>query len=246
MQLRFLGRGSAFNPKEGSNSAYFVEGDELFLIDCGENTFGKLLENKVLENIKTINLMITHTHSDHVGSLGSLVGYSFYVLRQPVNIILPDNAKHLSSIGKVLSGVGCTTQMYYYKDEKTFDEKYENFQKIRYIETKHCDELNSYGILFATQKGKVYYSGDTREIDTIKTLIDSGQPIDKIYIDTTTNNFSSNPHLYIGILQRTIPEEMKSQVYCMHFNDDDCIEQAKILGFNVVEIEKTDDSFEQL
>lgn len=77
MKLSFLGRGSAFNPKEGNNSAYFISDNQLFLIDCGENIFGKILENKLLDNIETINLMITHTHSDHVGSLGSLVNYAF-------------------------------------------------------------------------------------------------------------------------------------------------------------------------
>ena len=32
MELSFLGRGAAFNPKEGNNSAYFIENNQLFLI----------------------------------------------------------------------------------------------------------------------------------------------------------------------------------------------------------------------
>ncbi len=44
MELTFLGRGAAFNPKEGNNSAYFIEKDELFLIDCGERIFDKLID----------------------------------------------------------------------------------------------------------------------------------------------------------------------------------------------------------
>ena len=71
MELKFLGRGAAFNPKEGNNSAYFIENNQLFLIDCGENIFERLVENGLLESVESINLMITHTHSDHVGSLGS-------------------------------------------------------------------------------------------------------------------------------------------------------------------------------
>ena len=57
-------------------------------------------------------------------------------------------------------------------------------------------------------------------------------------IDTTTANFPSNVHLYIGILQEVIPEELRSRVYCMHLNNDSCIEQANALGFNVVETQK--------
>lgn len=50
--LNFLGRGGAFNPKEGNNSAYIKEEDTLFLIDCGEDTFGRLIKTELITNIK--------------------------------------------------------------------------------------------------------------------------------------------------------------------------------------------------
>lgn len=238
MDLKFLGRGAAFNPKEGNNSAYFVENNQLFLIDCGESIFERLFESGLLESVESINLMITHTHSDHVGSLGSLAMYSFYVLHKPLNIILPENAKHLPNIEKILSGFYVEEQMYNYINEKNFDDKYQTFKNIRYMETNHRDDLNCYGILFNTQNGIVYYSGDTKEINNIKALIASGESIDKLYIDTTTDNFSGNVHVYIGILKEEIPDELKKCVYCMHINNDSCIEQAQALGFNVVEVQK--------
>ena len=46
MELKFIGRGAAFNPKEGSDSAFFVDNNRLFLIDCGESVFCKLCEHK--------------------------------------------------------------------------------------------------------------------------------------------------------------------------------------------------------
>ena len=88
MKLKFLGRGAAFNPKEGNTSAYFIENNQLFLIDCGESIFEKLVELDLLNDIESINLMITHTHSDHIGSLGSLVMYAYYTLKRPLNIII--------------------------------------------------------------------------------------------------------------------------------------------------------------
>ncbi len=238
MELKFLGRGAAFNPKEGNTSAYFVENNQLFLIDCGENIFERLFESGLLNSVESINLMITHTHSDHVGSLGSLAMYSFYVLHRPLNIILPKGAKHLSNIEKVLTGFYVEEQMYNYVDEKNYDDKYQTFQNIRYMETNHRDDYNCYGIMFNTQNGIVYYSGDTKEINNIKALMDSGQTIDKLYIDTTSDDFPGNVHVYIGILQEEIPNELKNRVYCMHINNDSCIEQARVLGFNVVEVEK--------
>ena len=238
MELKFLGRGAAFNPKEGNTSACFIENNQLFLIDCGESIFEKLVELDLLNNIESINLMITHTHSDHIGSLGSLVMYAYYALKRPLNIILPENPKHLPNIEKVLSGFGCTEEMYNLVLENKYDEKYETFQNIRYVSTSHCDELDSYGLLFTTPNGVIYYSGDTREINVIKALISSKTLIDKLYVDTTTANYPGNVHLYIGLLNDIIPEELKGRVYCMHLNNDDCINMAKELGFNVVETKK--------
>lgn len=91
MELKFLGRGSAHNYKEGNTAAYFVENNELFLIDCGEDVFQKIMGKDLLENKSKIHILITHTHSDHVGSLGSLLSYTYYKLKQKVNIIVSGN-----------------------------------------------------------------------------------------------------------------------------------------------------------
>ncbi|AMW61385.1 hydrolase [Bacillus phage Nigalana] len=61
--LKFIGRGSAFNTWEGSNSAYFVYGKELILIDCGTETFKRLNESFFLEEFTNIRVIITHTHT---------------------------------------------------------------------------------------------------------------------------------------------------------------------------------------
>lgn len=95
MELNFLGRGAAFNPKEGNTSAFFIDNNELFLIDCGESIFKEIIENNILNNIEKINIMITHTHCDHIGSIGSLIMYSYYKLNNKVNIIVPKEKKRI-------------------------------------------------------------------------------------------------------------------------------------------------------
>ena len=42
MNLNFLGIGSAFQTSLYNNCAYFIEDNELFLIDCGETAFEQL------------------------------------------------------------------------------------------------------------------------------------------------------------------------------------------------------------
>ncbi len=238
MELKFLGRGAAFNPKEGNNSAYFIERKQLFLVDCGESVFERILAGELLNDIDIINVMITHTHSDHIGSLGSLVMYSYYKMHQPLNIIIPSEAQYLSNIKQILNGFGCSEKMYSFFGEKMYDYQFKNFNNIRFVETKHCDELECYGIIFDTSQGIIYYSGDTKETTIINQLIHSKQLIDKMYIDTTSDDFPGNVHLYVGLLQEIIPDELKKKVYCMHINNDICISQAENLGFNVVKVKK--------
>lgn len=83
-QLKFLGTGSAFNTKLGNTSAYLLNNDKsaMLLFDCGETVFSKL--KPILEKNKNINeftICITHSHSDHIGSLPTLLYYLYYVYK---------------------------------------------------------------------------------------------------------------------------------------------------------------------
>lgn len=46
MNLKFLGIGSAFQTSLYNNCAYFIEDNQLFLIDCGETAFEQLKEQE--------------------------------------------------------------------------------------------------------------------------------------------------------------------------------------------------------
>lgn len=88
---RFLGVGSAFNPSQGNTSCYFKIEDKLILVDCGSDVFPKI--KKIIDKNKDITklyVMITHLHSDHVGSLSSLIEYWYYVKNTKVNLIYPE------------------------------------------------------------------------------------------------------------------------------------------------------------
>ena len=234
--LNFLGRGAAFNPKEGNTSAFIIENENLFLIDCGESVFERLMASGILNTVSNISVFITHTHSDHIGSIGSLAMYSYFVKKQPLKIMVDESVEYLSNIEKILEGFGCTTQMVSYINTRAVDNKFENFEKVRYVPTSHCDELKSCGIMFDTKTGVVYYSGDTREMAPINNIINSQAPIDKIYVDANTADYPGAVHLSLKQLNESIPQELRDRVYCMHFNNDDCIVQAQELGFQTVEV----------
>ena len=246
MELKFLGRGAAFNPIEGGNSAFFTNDETLFLIDCGEGAFSKLFELKVLgveQKIKRIKLFLTHTHSDHAGGIGTLAAYSFFKMGVPLEIVLPENAAYRKSIETLMSIFGSPKEQYRILSCEDLDNYYESFRSVRYLETSHCDQLLSFSLLFETNEGRVFYSGDTNETRHIERLISerTTHRIDSIYVDFTTADFAGNVHLSCRRLESAVPKELRGCVYCMHFGDGkEELSTARNAGFNVVEVSKRD------
>ena len=56
--LKFLGRGSAFNTKEGNTAAYIKQDSHLLLIDCGENIFERMVNNNLLDGIEKVDVFV--------------------------------------------------------------------------------------------------------------------------------------------------------------------------------------------
>ena len=127
MNLIFLGRGAAFNPTEGNTSAYWIDNKTLFLIDVGETVFQKIMKENILENVEDIYIMITHTHSDHIGSIGSLASFCYYQLQKKIKIIIPTNPKYegyINNIENILEAFSCHDK-YEWVKEKELDSKYD-------------------------------------------------------------------------------------------------------------------------
>lgn len=232
----FLGRGSDFYDEEGNTSAFFIENNKMVLIDCGETVFGKILENELLNGINDINVMITHLHPDHVGSLASLIFYCYYRKQILPNIIVDENIKYMSHLKILLGILGVNPGMYKIKNTKDLCERFDNFEFINFIQTKHQSGMNCYGIEFLTKDGMIYYSGDSNNLDYINKIISSGEVINTIYTEATfIEDYVGSPHTSLRMLDKDIPEDLRKKVFCMHFDDENVIEKAIELRFNVVD-----------
>ena len=229
-----MGRGAGFNPGEGSTSAFFVDSGELFLIDSGESVFLTLMKRNIFTSVSKLHIFITHTHSDHVGSLGTVILYAFAVLKIKVNIIIDKNMGYLPSIRALFKIYGLTEDMYDFVDASAYSGSYSLFNKVRYFKTIHCDELKSCGIIFETEKGIVFYSGDMNNPAPLLKVVKSGEKIDKIYIDSDNHRKPSRHHISIHHLNDFIPPALKPKVHCMHFNNEQCMAEAKAYGFKIV------------
>ncbi|MBR4758590.1 MAG: MBL fold metallo-hydrolase, partial [Lachnospiraceae bacterium] len=105
--LRFWGRGSAFNPD--NNSAFYVEGGRLLLLDFPMSSFHKMIKSAVddISGIRHIYVLVTHTHSDHIGGIPMLIHYAYYVWGGlPVTVVAPSKkvAKDLHFLISHLEG----------------------------------------------------------------------------------------------------------------------------------------------
>ena len=212
MDLKFLGTGSSFNNSLLNNSAYFIKGSSLYLVDCGETVFNELINRKVLNSkIKHIYVYITHTHSDHVGSLGTLASYAYYVMKEPLTLILPDDKKYIKSIDKLMDIFGCNKK---YKKKKA-----SKFKKIKseYRETNHSPILTCFSIIFRDKDKVIFYSGDTKDTKILEELISNNENIDKAYIDVCSTDYPDNIHLYYKKLDKLNID--KNKIYGMHLND---------------------------
>ncbi|MCY6484172.1 MBL fold metallo-hydrolase [Clostridium aestuarii] len=233
--LKFIGCGSAFNVRYGNNNAYIKKGKSLLLIDCGSRTFSKIIKNKLIDGADYIIVLITHMHSDHIGSLGDLIAYCYYVLKKRVNIIYPN----IQQIKQYLNLVGMSEEVYFLiNEQEIYNIKTEDFNiVIEPIKVEHVKNLMCYGYVLNYNNKAIYFSGDSSEISEYILNRFYNNEIDYLYQDTCSYDFKDNPHLYINKLSKYIKLSYRQRVYCMHFNEKFDFNKALEYGFNLVENE---------
>ena len=94
MELTILGKSPAWTDAGGACSGYLVtEGDDGFLLDCGNGTFGKLRARRDYRDIDAV--VISHLHGDH---LLDLVPFAYALTVGPDAGSLP-SPKLLAPVG---------------------------------------------------------------------------------------------------------------------------------------------------
>ncbi|BCZ46753.1 hypothetical protein psyc5s11_28200 [Clostridium gelidum] len=232
-KLEFLGRGSGYNVTEGNTCAFIKKDDNLLLIDCGESVFEKIVKLDLINGIKNVHVLITHMHSDHIGSLGSFVGYCYWKSKIKTNIYFNEKEK----IGEFLKLTGAIERESFILHNSNNKRIYELNLTFNASLTKHAKTVNTYSFLLKFDYGNdIFYSGDTYEtnFDVIPYLKEGNL----IYHDTCLNDSEGNVHTSLRVLSEKIPYEYRKQVYCIHIDGENFIEKANAQGFNVVNIIK--------
>jgi phosphoribosyl 1,2-cyclic phosphodiesterase len=230
MELTFLGTGSAFNPEMGNTSAYFLAGKRLVLLDCGETVFSIVKDLPVYRACDEVLVLVTHLHADHVGSLGSLISYSYYLARKPVTVAHPTD-----SIVSLLDLLGVDRSVYGFLPLRAGEEAdLGGGFAATPLEVEHVPAMRCFGYLISDGSGKTWYSGDARTIPAeIFEGLKNGS-IDRIYQDAGNKGREDPTHAGLAYLEAVIPPSLRSRVVCMHL-DYDYRELLISKGFGVTE-----------
>jgi len=161
-KLIFLGTSGAVGSKERDNTSFLIQNKkELLLIDTPGSLVSKL--DKINIDFRKIkNIIITHSHPDHLYGIVSLI-HSQYKIKNKI---------HIYALGKVIKLIKILQKIFSLKDKKLYPElafhplkrKKQPFYKsgslsIFFFKTKHSQDSIGLKIIF---KDKVLViSGDS-------------------------------------------------------------------------------------
>ncbi|MEW6548517.1 MAG: MBL fold metallo-hydrolase [Spirochaetota bacterium] len=216
MNLTFLGLGSAFNPTMDNSNAWFSQGSTFFLIDCGETTFGRIWNNPDYLSSKETAVIVTHLHADHVGSLGSLISYSYYVAGKKIRVCHP-----LDTVVGLLDLLGIQRRCYEFVrlEEGKAADLGEGLRATP-LKVEHVEDMTCFGYILDDGAERIYFSGDAKNIPgEVVAGLASGY-IRRIYQDTSAKESDHPTHATISYLEKTIDPALRSRVFCIHLDYD--------------------------
>lgn len=222
--LTFLGCGAGYHPILGPNSAYFILGKTLYLLDCGTSAFERLAERGLFDGINGVTVFISHQHADHVGSLGILLDYCWDILGIRPVLVHPAEGPV-----KLMQLMGVSPDAFTWSGQDTFGPD-QNQVCVQFVPVEHAPDIPSWAFLIDAAGDRFYYSGDANDVpDSVITQLAEGS-ISRIYQDTTSKD--SAYHCGFPKLCRRIPQSYRKKVYCMHLDaahDPDAIREAGFL-----------------
>jgi len=211
--LTFIGRDSGFGQK--NNSAYYVEKDKFVLIDCGFTVFEEIKNKFDLSKYNSIEIIITHLHNDHAGSLSQLILYIWFVLHKKTIVV--SNCQYIKTY---LDITGTPEESYELKN---------SLDNLSFIKTEHTKYLDSYGFRAIFNNKTIVYTGDTCILSPYLPYLND---CDEFYIDISR---FGGAHLKIDDVYNKLIELQNNgtNIFLMHIDDKEYIKNFINNKFNI-------------
>lgn len=206
--LTFLGKDSGFG--KHNNSAYIENEKKLIIIDCGFTIFEQIKEKFDFNKYDDIEIIITHLHNDHAGSLSQIILYSWFMFKKKVTIF-----SKCEKIKEYLNITGTPKESYEIKSEN---------ENLEFIKTEHVKYLDAYGFLLKINDKKIIYTGDTNILTPYLPYLKNDK-IDEFYVDVSR---FGGAHLKIDDVVSDLKQIEKNGTYVdlMHLDDKKYIEDV--------------------
>ncbi len=94
LELFFLGVGSAFTKRNFQTNLLIIKGDDHLLVDCGTKCPQAFFELGVPVT-DVSNILITHSHADHIGGLEEVALLGRYMTKRKPNIVINETYQHI-------------------------------------------------------------------------------------------------------------------------------------------------------
>lgn len=239
LSLFFLGIGSAFSKLHYQTNLLIIKGNDHLLVDCGTVCPSALHHYK--SSITHINnLLITHSHADHIGGLEEAALMGRYVTKKKPNMIITDEYRDILwdysikgglAYGELLDGaplkyehffnqikpelISASPRPLYHVKVGSIDIKLFRTKHIPDCAASWKDSSLSYGLLI---DDRVVFSSDTRfDSDLITWLFKSYPKIESVFHDCQF--FSGGVHASFQELD-TLSAEVKKIMYLCHYGDN--------------------------
>jgi ribonuclease BN (tRNA processing enzyme) len=256
LRLFFIGVGGAFSKKHNQTNLLILKGEDHLLIDCGTKCPQALWELK-LPITAIHNILITHSHADHIGGLeeSALLG-RFFAKKKPKMIITAEYEKILWEMSlKGGSAFNERTDGRYLEFADFFEivrpEPYPGLSRDAW--EAHCNSIDL--ILFRTMHipdsaqswkdsvyslgmiidGRVLFSSDTRFDPVFVRELDDRFHLEALFHDCQF--FTAGVHASLFELKE-LPRNIKRKTYLTHFGDDFQKYRAKVKEFGFAGLAK--------
>lgn len=234
----FVGVGSAFSKKHYQNNILIVKGNDHILVDCGI-TCPTALYNYGSNITKIKNILITHSHADHIGGLeeAALMGRyvtksrpKMYITKQYKKLLWNQSLRGGNSYGEMSAGRFLTFDDYFELVEPKLISKrprpiYETncgSINIKVFRTRHIpDNAGSWKKAFYSTgilvDDRILFPADTQFDQELIDWMTSTYPIEYIFHDCQF--YTGGVHASYDEL-KTLPETVRNKMYLCHYGDN--------------------------